>query len=101
MLQLAVQVLALRGIGALPRIGLTWAALRGARGHPGVGRTVSQMMTALVGVSVATVSMVINTQIASHVGVGAVSWLSNADRLMEFPTGLLGVAIGVVLLPQL
>lgn len=100
-LQLAVQALALRGIGVLPRIGLTLAALRAAQAHPGVGRTVTQMMTALIGVSVATVSMVINTQIASHVGVGAVSWLSNADRLMEFPTGLLGVAIGVVLLPQL
>jgi len=41
------------------------------------------------------------TQIASHVGVGAVSWLTFADRLMEFPTALLGVALGVVLLPQL
>jgi putative peptidoglycan lipid II flippase len=47
------------------------------------------------------VSLLINTQIASHIGVGAVSWLTYADRLMEFPTGLLGVALGVVLLPQL
>ena len=45
--------------------------------------------------------MLINTQIASHLGVGAVSWLTYADRLMEFPTALLGVALGVVLLPQL
>jgi putative peptidoglycan lipid II flippase len=30
-----------------------------------------------------------------------VSWLTYADRLMEFPTALLGVALGVVLLPQL
>jgi putative peptidoglycan lipid II flippase len=35
------------------------------------------------------------------VAVGAVSWLTYADRLMEFPTALLGVAMGVVLLPQL
>jgi putative peptidoglycan lipid II flippase len=35
------------------------------------------------------------------VAVGAVSWLTYADRLMEFPTALLGVALGVVLLPQL
>ena len=100
-LQLAVQALALKRVGALPRIGLGWRALREAVAHPGVGRTVAQMATALIGVSVATVSMMINTQIASHIGIGAVSWLSNADRLMEFPTGLLGVAIGVVLLPQL
>jgi putative peptidoglycan lipid II flippase len=52
-------------------------------------------------VSVAQLSLLINTQIASSVGVGAVSWLTYADRLMEFPTALLGVAIGVVLLPQL
>jgi putative peptidoglycan lipid II flippase len=55
----------------------------------------------VVGVSVAQLSLLINTQIASHVGVGAVSWLTFADRLMEFPTALLGVALGVVLLPQL
>ena len=41
------------------------------------------------------------TQIASHQGVGAVSWITYADRLMEFPTALLGVALGVVLLPSL
>ena len=50
------------------------------------------MAPALLGVSVAQISLVINTQIASHVGVGAVSWLTFADRLMEFPTALLGVA---------
>jgi putative peptidoglycan lipid II flippase len=60
-----------------------------------------QMAPAVLGVSVAQISLVINTQIASHVGVGAVSWLTFADRLMEFPTALLGVALGVVLLPQL
>jgi putative peptidoglycan lipid II flippase len=55
----------------------------------------------VLGVSVAQISLLINTQIASHVAVGAVSWLTYADRLMEFPTALLGVALGVVLLPQL
>jgi putative peptidoglycan lipid II flippase len=60
-----------------------------------------QMAPALVGVSVSQFSMMINTQIASHQGVGAVSWLTYADRLMEFPTALLGVALGMVLTPQL
>ena len=59
------------------------------------------MAPALLGVSVAQLSLLINTQIASHLGPGSVSWLTYADRLMEFPTGLLGVALGVVLLPQL
>jgi putative peptidoglycan lipid II flippase len=59
------------------------------------------MAPALIGVSVAQLSVLINTQIASHQGVGAVSWLEYAARLMEFPTALLGVAIGAVLIPQL
>jgi putative peptidoglycan lipid II flippase len=66
-----------------------------------VHRVLKQMVPALIGVSVAQLSLMINTQIATHVGVGAVSWLTWADRLMEFPTALLGVALGVVLLPQL
>jgi putative peptidoglycan lipid II flippase len=45
--------------------------------------------------------LLINTQIASHLTPGSVSWLTYADRLMEFPTAMLGVALGVVLMPQL
>ena len=59
------------------------------------------MLPALLGVSVAQISLLINTQIASHLTPGSVSWLTYADRLMEFPTAMLGVAIGVVLMPQL
>jgi putative peptidoglycan lipid II flippase len=59
------------------------------------------MAPALLGVSVAQISLLINTQIASHLTPGSVSWLSYADRLMEFPTAMLGVALGVVLMPQL
>jgi len=100
-LQLAVQLPALARIGMLPRVGLGPAALRAAWNHPGLGRVLRQMAPAVLGVSVAQVSLLINTQIASQLGAGAVSWLSYADRLMEFPTALLGVALGVVLLPQL
>lgn len=100
-LQLAFQVPALIRIGQLPRIGLRWSAIRSAWSHPGVKRVLHQMGPALIGVSVAPLSMIINTQIATRQGVGAVSWLTYADRLMEFPTALLGVALGVVLIPQL
>jgi len=99
--QLAIQVPALVRIGCLPHIGLRIASLKAAWSHPGVHRVLRQMAPALLGVSVAQLSLVINTQIASHVGVGSVSWLTYADRLMEFPTALLGVALGVVLIPQL
>ena len=100
-LQLAVQWPALRAVGCLPRIGLRPRAIAVAWRHPDVRRVLRQMAPALLGVSVAQLSLLINTQIASHVGVGAVSWLTYADRLMEFPTALLGVALGVVLMPQL
>jgi putative peptidoglycan lipid II flippase len=101
LLQLAVQLPALVAVGCLPRIGLAPAAIARAWHHPGVRRVLQQMAPALLGVSVAQISLLVNTQIASHVAVGAVSWLTYADRLMEFPTALLGVALGVVLLPQL
>jgi len=100
-LQLAVQLPALRRIGALPRIGVAPSSVSAAWRHPGVSRVLRLMAPALLGVSVAQLSLLINTQIATHVSVGAVSWLFYADRLMEFPTALLGVALGVILLPQL
>jgi len=100
-LQLAVQIPALWAIKQLPRIGLGWTSIKAAWQHPGVHRVLKQMAPALIGVSVAQVSLFINTQIASHLAVGSISWLGYADRLMEFPTALLGVALGVVLIPQL
>ena len=96
--QLAIQVPALLRIGMLPRIG--WnprAALADAR----VVRIVRKMGPAVLAVSVAQVSLIVNTHIASRLGAGAVSWVSYGDRLMEFPTALLGVALGTVLLPSL
>ena len=67
----------------------------------GVVRVLRLMAPAALGVSVAQVSLVINTHIASWLGDGPVSWLYFADRLMEFPSALLGVALGTVLLPSL
>jgi putative peptidoglycan lipid II flippase len=64
-------------------------------------RVLRLMAPAAFGVSVAQVSLLINTQIASYLGNGPMSWLYFADRLMEFPSALLGVAIGTVLLPSL
>jgi putative peptidoglycan lipid II flippase len=100
-LQLAIQVPALRRIGMWPRVGLALAAIRASWSDPATRQVLRLMVPALVGVSVAQVSLLINTQIASYLPAGSVSWLNNADRLMEFPTALLGVALGVVLMPQL
>ncbi|TSE31612.1 Lipid II flippase MurJ [Tepidimonas thermarum] len=100
-LQLAVQVPALVRLGLWPRVRLGPRALRAGWQHPGTRRILTLMAPALLGVGVAQISLLINTQIASHLTPGSVSWLTYADRLMEFPTALLGVALGVVLLPQL
>src|SRR6185295_16338344 len=51
--------------------------------------------------SVSQVSLLINTIFASFLPSGSVSWLYYADRLMEFPAGVLGVALGTILLPSL
>jgi putative peptidoglycan lipid II flippase len=101
MLQLGVQVPVLYRLGLLPRIGLTWRGLRTAWADPGVRRVGGLMAPALLGVGVSQISLMINTQIASWLGPGNVTWLDYAGRLMEFPTAMLGVALGVVLMPQL
>lgn len=100
-LQLGVQIPALHRLGLLPRFGLRWRDVKAAWADPGSQRILKLMAPALLGVSVAQISLLINTQIASHLPTGSVSWLTFADRLMEFPTALLGVALGVVLMPQL
>ena len=100
-LQAGIQIPALRAVGLMPHIRLGWTGIVAAWHHPGVRRVLKQMSPALLGVSVAQVSLLVNTQLASHLATGSVSWLTYADRLMEFPTSLLGVALGVVLIPQL
>ncbi len=96
--QLAWQLPALARIGMLPRIGLRPIH---ALADPTVRRILRNMGPAVLAVSVAQLSLIINTQIASHLAPGSVSWISFGDRLMEFPTALLGIALGTVLLPSL
>ncbi len=93
-LQLTIQLPALKKIGMLPRFDL---ALK----DEGVRRILKLMGPAVLGVSVAQISLLINTIFASFLPSGSVSWLYYADRLMEFPAGLLGAALGTILLPSL
>ena len=96
-LQLGAQVWGLSRIGVRVRP----RSVRNALHDENVRRVLTLMAPALFGVGVAQLSILINTNIASHLGHGAVTWLNYADRLMEFPTALLGVALGTVLLPGL
>ncbi|MES2205716.1 MAG: murein biosynthesis integral membrane protein MurJ [Pseudomonadota bacterium] len=68
---------------------------------PATQRILKLMIPSLFGVSVSQVSLLINTHIASTLSSGSVSWVTFADRLMEFPSALLGVAAGTIILPQL
>jgi len=93
-LQLAFQIPFLLRLKLLPRIRLKTQ-------DTGAWRVIKLMGPAVFGVSVGQISMLINTIFASLLITGSVSWLYYADRLMEFPSGLLGVALGTVLLPSL
>ena len=93
-LQLAFLLPFLARIGMLPKF-------RIELGDPGVWRLLKLMGPAIFGVSVGQVSLLISTIFASVLVTGSVTWLYYADRLMELPTGLLGVALGTILLPSL
>jgi putative peptidoglycan lipid II flippase len=100
-LQLAVQLWALKRMNLLPQFEANPLQATDLSSKPAIKKILLLMLPALLGVSVAQISLMINTQIASHLAPGSVSWLGFADLLMEFPTAMLGVALGVVLMPQL
>lgn len=80
------------GLLVLPRLSLR---------DTGALRVMKQMLPAILGVSVSQISLIINTVFASFLVAGSVSWMYYADRLMELPSGVLGVALGTILLPTL
>ena len=92
--QLLFQLPHLKKIGmlVLPRLNLR---------DTGVWRVMKHMLPAILGVSVSQISLIINTIFASFLVAGSVSWMYYADRLMELPSGVLGVALGTILLPTL
>ncbi|HJT97733.1 MAG TPA: murein biosynthesis integral membrane protein MurJ, partial [Rhodanobacteraceae bacterium] len=93
-LQLVVQLPALRSLNllALPRWG--WK-------HPDVRRIMRLMVPTLFGSSVAQINLLLDTLIASFLIAGSQTWLAQTDRLLEFPLGVFGVALGTVILPSL
>ena len=92
LLQLIVQFPALGSVGYRFRPDFVWR-------DPGVRRILLLMGPAIVAASAVQVNVLINTNFASYLGNGRVSWLSYAFRLMQLPIGIFGVAIGTVTLP--
>jgi putative peptidoglycan lipid II flippase len=94
LLQLVAQFPALRRLGLLPRPRFDWD-------HEGVRRIARLMLPGIFGSSVAQVSLLLDTIIASFLMVGSVTWLYAADRLVEFPMGVFAIALATVILPGL
>jgi len=93
-IQLGFQIPFLGQMKLLPRPRWGWAA-------QGVQQVLKLMLPALFGSSVAQVNLLIDTLLASFLVSGSVSWLYYSDRLVEFPLGIFGVALGTVILPKL
>ncbi len=94
LLQLGMQLPALARLGLLPRPRWGWR-------FEGVRKILRLMIPTLFGSSVAQINMLIDTLIASFLIAGSVSWLYYAERLMDFPLGIFGVALATVILPSL
>ncbi len=93
-IQVCFQIPSLMRLGLLPRF-------RWGYNDPGVKKTISLMLPAIFSVSVTQINLLLDTLVASFLTVGSVSWLYYSDRLVEFPLGMLGLALGTVILPKL
>ena len=94
LLQLLFQLPFLAQIRRLPRP--KWLP-----GHDGVKRAFRLMVPAIFGSSAAQINVLLGGIIASLLPVGSISYLYFSDRLMEFPLGIFGIALGTVTLPYL
>jgi putative peptidoglycan lipid II flippase len=94
LVQLLAQLPALRGIGMLSMPRWDWA-------HEGVKRIARLMLPGIFGSSVAQVSLLLDTLIASFLMTGSIAWMYYADRLVEFPLGVFSIALATVILPGL
>lgn len=93
-LQFAFQLPLMAKLKLLPRPRWGWSDVR-------VRRITGLMLPVMFGSGVAQISLLINSNLATWLGDGRVSWLYYADRLMEFPLGIFSIAIGTVILPAL
>lgn len=93
-MQLFMQVPALMRLGLMPRLRLDYQDVA-------VRRLIKQLLPTLFSVSVTQINLLLDSLFASFLAVGSVSWLYYSDRLVEFPLGILGLALATVILPML
>ncbi|MGQ0658788.1 MAG: murein biosynthesis integral membrane protein MurJ [Chromatiales bacterium] len=94
LLQLGFQLPFVARLGLLPRPRFDWH-------DPGVRRILLLMGPAIFAVSVSQINLMVDTLLASFLPTGSVSWLYYSERLLEFPLGIFGIALGTVILPHL
>lgn len=96
-------------IAGVAQLALVWLAaaragfrIRPARPRlsPDMKRLVRIAIPAILAGGVVQINLLVGRQVASHFD-GAIAWLAYADRLYQLPLGVVGIAIGVVLLPDL
>lgn len=92
--QVLFQLPALIQLGLLPRLKVDFK-------DPGIQHFLKQLLPSIFSVSVTQINLLLDTLVASFLTVGSVSWLYYSDRLVEFPVGILGLALGSVILPHL
>lgn len=94
LLQFSIQIPTLYKLKRLPRPQFSLA-------HKGVRKILKLMLPTLLGSSAGQINVLLNTALASGLVSGSVTWLYYSDRLVELPIALIGVALGVVILPKL
>lgn len=96
-------------LAGIVQLAIVWVAARRAgfdlrprrpRWTPELKRLAIIAAPAALAGGVVQVNLLIGRQVASFFD-GAVAWLSYADRLYQLPLGVVGIAIGIVLLPDL
>jgi len=91
--QLVIQIPSLYKVGFRFSLALSFT-------DPGVKRVMQLMGPAIIGTGAIQIKVLVDTVVASGIEGGA-SWLSYAFRLMQFPIGVFGVAIGTAAIPAL
>ncbi|MDF1802955.1 murein biosynthesis integral membrane protein MurJ [Thalassovita sp.] len=96
-------------VAGVAQLALVWIAARKAGFHvhmkrprltPDMRRLIRVAIPAALAGGVVQVNLLVGQQVASYFD-RAVGWLYAADRLYQLPLGVVGIAIGVVLLPDL
>jgi putative peptidoglycan lipid II flippase len=93
-LQLIFQVPFLLRMGIMPKPQVNWR-------DPAVRKVLILMPPAIFGAAISQITLLVDSLFASFLVSGSISWLYYADRLMEFPLGIIGVGLATVILPSL